>query len=521
MFPSHGPIDASRHLDDVLDRFFRNRAPVRTGDTLVIAFSGGPDSTALLAALARFGRRPGGRFSGVRLLAAHLDHGLDPGSAGRAAAAHRLARGVGVPLLAERRPVPELRRPGESPETAARRVRYRFLAEVARSEGARWVATAHHRDDQAETVLLRLGLGSGWEGLAGIRPVRALGVDDACDRERGGCRLLRPFLDVARETLVASVRQEGLAPVADPTNRDLALPRNRLRHLLRPRLEERWPGLGERLVGLAAAAAGARRSLTAQLRDHLRPRETAEGLAVSEQALSTLSPELLSSALAWLHRRAGSPQPAGRRAGRELIRQLTEGDRDSVERARPGRVGVDCGGGFRWERRAGELVLVRPSSATAAAPRFAYTLQVPGELIVEELDVGFRLTRGRVAPWMFRGAPHRAGLALPLEDGERVEVRNRRPGDRLHPLGGKGRRRLKEILIDRRVARGRRDRLPLLIVGGRIAWVPGVTIEHAFRLGDRPTPGDSVWVAEIFGIGTRHRGTGMRNQPAGETVSKT
>lgn len=462
----------------------------------MVAFSGGPDSTALLAALVRLLRHPGTRFPGLRLLAAHLDHGLDAGSASRAAAARRLARSLGVPFVAERRPVVPLRRAGESPETAARRVRYRFLAEVARREGARWVATAHHRDDQVETVLLRLGFGSGWEGLAGVRPVRAFGAE-ASAVAGSGCRLVRPLLEMPREVLEKSLSQEGLVPVADPTNRDLTVPRNRLRHLLRPRLEERWPDLGERLVSLAAAAAGARRSLAQRLRDHLRPRETEEGLAVSRRALGELPPEVLPSALAWLHRRAGAPHPAGGRARRELVRQLAGvGD---------GPVGVDCGGGFRWEERSGELVLVRPDARPARTPRFTYTLQVPGELMVEELGVGFRLTRAPVAPWMFRGAPDRSGLALPLEEGESVVVRNRRPGDRLHPLGGQGRRRLKEILIDRRIPRGRRDRLPLLIVGGHIAWVPGVTIEHAFRLRERPGGGARVWVAEIFGGETRHR----------------
>jgi tRNA(Ile)-lysidine synthase len=486
---------------------------VRSGDTLIVAFSGGPDSTALLAGLSRLRRRSDSRLAGLRLLAAHLDHALDDASTERATAARRLARHLGVPFLAGRRPVAERRRPGESPEMAARRVRYRFLAEVARREGAKWVATAHHRDDQVETVLLRLGFGSGWEGLAGIRPVRALGGCGRTDPEGGGCRLLRPLLEVPRETLVASLRQEGLRPVDDPTNRDLSVPRNRVRHLLRPRLEERWPGLGERLARLAAASAGAGGSVAARLREHLRPRESAEGLAVSRDALSELPPELLPTALAWLRRCAGARHPAGRRAHRELARQLTGSDRPEG-----GRVGVDCGGGFRWEERRGELMLVRKPAASSVPPRFAYTLRVPGELIVEELNVGVRVFRGPVAPWMLRGSSWRAGLALPLEDGQQVEIRNRRPGDRLHPLGATGSRRLKEILIDRRVPRSRRDRLPLLIVAGRIAWVPGVTIDDGFRIGGRRTTGETVWVAEIF---RTERGTRRRNQPAGETVSRT
>ena len=107
---------------------------------------------------------------------------------------------------------------------------------------------------------------------------------------------------------------------------------------------------------------------------------------------------------------------------------------------------------------------------------------------------------------MFRGERHRAGLALDLTPGEPVSVRNRRPGDRLHPLGAAGSRRLKDVLIDRRVPRAERDRLPLLVAGGEIAWVPGVTVAEHCRLPDPSSPVDAetavardanVWVAEL------------------------
>src|SRR5262245_5213676 len=104
-----------------LEAFFRDEAPLDPGDGLIAAFSGGSDSTALLLSLARLG---------LPVTAAHLDHGMDPGSAERARAAARLAERIGVPFVTERREVPRLRRPSESPEAAGRRVRYEFLEEV-------------------------------------------------------------------------------------------------------------------------------------------------------------------------------------------------------------------------------------------------------------------------------------------------------------------------------------------------------------------------------------------------------
>ncbi|MGH9379140.1 MAG: tRNA lysidine(34) synthetase TilS, partial [Thermoanaerobaculia bacterium] len=189
---------------------------------LVVAFSGGPDSLALLWGLTRL------RALRVRPLAAHLDHALDPGSADRAELAAHLARRLDVPLRCERWPVPELRRSGEALEAAARRVRYAFLIEVATAAGADAILTGHHRDDQAETVLLRIAHGSGWAGLAavGARPGR----------------VLRPLLAIPKRTLLEALSRAGLTGASDPGNDDPRLLRNRLRRSILPRLAGGAPG---------------------------------------------------------------------------------------------------------------------------------------------------------------------------------------------------------------------------------------------------------------------------------------
>ncbi|MGH9464778.1 MAG: tRNA lysidine(34) synthetase TilS, partial [Thermoanaerobaculia bacterium] len=190
-------------------------APLTPGDLVLAAFSGGPDSTALVLLLREL--LPA---RGARLAAAHLDHGLDPGSALRAETAARQARELAVPLVGERIPVAAHRRADESPEAAARRVRYAFLERQRQRLGARWIATGHQRDDQVETVLLRLLAGSGWEGLAGIA-------------ERRGA-IVRPLLGISRAELAQSLRARGASALDDPTNHDLAVPRNRLRAGLLP-----------------------------------------------------------------------------------------------------------------------------------------------------------------------------------------------------------------------------------------------------------------------------------------------
>jgi tRNA(Ile)-lysidine synthase len=474
-------VASSPLLDRTLDAFFSQTAPLAVGDRLVIAFSGGPDSTALLAGLARVAPR-----WGLTLTAAHLDHACDPGSSERAERARVLAAALGVEIVVSRRPIDSHRRPGESFEAAARRVRYGFLEEVRRARGGRYIATAHHRDDQAETVLLRLIYGSGLEGLSGIRP-------------RHGHRV-RPLLGLGRGELAASLRATGLEPSDDPTNRDLSAARNRVRHELLPALEAAEPGIAQRLARVAEAALGARRAVERRLRTVLEaeptgPTEATEAgetaaRGVDRQAFASLPEPLRPHALALLHRSAGALYPASRAAARELARQLDELAEGSGTEC----VGCDCPGGWRWRSAGERLILDRRDRHGPGAPPFSYTLEVPGEVEIPELGLTVRVERGPVAPWMFRGSRRRAALALPVRAGDRLGVRNRRPGDRIRPLGAPGTRKLKDLLIDRHVPREARDRLPLLCLGARIAWVPGVTVDESFRIAGE----GETWIAEVL-----------------------
>ncbi len=450
-------------LLDALETFFRDEAPLAPGEGVLVAFSGGPDSTALLWGMTRLAAE-----RGIRLAAAHLDHAMDAGSGARAEAAARIAGRLGVPLVRERADV-RAGFPGESPEAAGRRARYAFLERTRAALGARWIATAHHRDDQAETVLLRLLFGSGVEGLAGIRPVHGA--------------VVRPLLRLPRTALLAAVEAAGLECVDDPTNRSLAVPRNRVRHRLLPALEEDDPELPARLARLGDRARSATRAIDRALGERLAVVPAERGIAVGRAAVEALPAGLLPSVFAWLHRQAGAPYPAGEAARSELLRQLRGN----------GRAACDCGGGWRWETAGELLILRRPEPARETVPDFTYTLEVPGSVEIPEIAVRVRVSRRAVEPWMLQGSPHRAGLALPLMEGDLVTIRNRRPGDRIHPLGASGSRRLKEVLIDRRVPRHVRERLPLLCVGERIAWAPGVTIDQRFRLDGHAT----AWVAEV------------------------
>ena len=192
---------------------------------LLLAVSGGPDSTALLVLAARWAKaREKRRQRAPKLLAVTVDHGLRPESAREAAAVKRLARRLDVPHRT-------LRWSGRKPKTglqeAARNERYRLLAQEAARRGCDLVLTAHTLDDQAETVLFRMARGSGLTGLAGMANALPIPVEEAAP-----VFLVRPFLHVAKARLIATLRAAGIGHSDDPSNRDPRFARVRMRSLM-------------------------------------------------------------------------------------------------------------------------------------------------------------------------------------------------------------------------------------------------------------------------------------------------
>ena len=218
------------------------------GRPLIVALSGGCDSSALLFCLADLRERTGWRPHAV-----HVDHGIASAAVRRrfrdtAAAAAELVR---APLELVSRDAVAERRAGGGPEAAARRVRYAALAERAEALGATVVATAHTRNDQAETVLARLIRGAGIDGLAGIP---ALGPLPGAPR----LRVVRPLLGLTRDDTEAVCRAWGFEPVEDPSNADLAVPRNRIRAETLPLLRRANPQVDAALARLAEQAGAER-----------------------------------------------------------------------------------------------------------------------------------------------------------------------------------------------------------------------------------------------------------------------
>ncbi len=261
------------------------------GDTVVVGLSGGPDSVALTHALAETAAG-----AGIRVAAAHLDHGLREGSADDAAFCGDVCRRLGVPLSIGRADVRgRARRDGGGVEEAARLERYEFLRSVKRSLGASTIAVAHTRDDQAETLLLRLLRGAGSRGLAGMR------------RRSGD--LFRPLLDVSRDQVLDHLRHHELPWREDPSNADPAFVRNRVRHELLPYLEARFnPRVRAALARSADLIAEEADVIEGLAQRFVGPVSGGAPVVLSRQALAGAAPAVARAALRRAHR--GHRRPA-------------------------------------------------------------------------------------------------------------------------------------------------------------------------------------------------------------------
>lgn len=315
------------------------------GETIVVGVSGGADSVALLDGLASLSGA-----GGFRLVAAHLDHGLRPDSAADVAFCAELCGRLGVAFRTEPADVrARAEREHGGLEQAARRARYEFLRSVRREHAAAAIAVAHTRDDQAETLLLRLLRGSGRRGLAGMRA-------------RNG-EVLRPMLAVSRGDVLTHLRARGLPWREDPTNADRTLLRNRVRHELLPYLEERFnPRLREVLARTAMLLADEADLLSASAGEGLAQALRADGEAIvlDRASLARMPPALARIAIRQVLERAGGLR--GVSAGHvEKILALVRSRAPRVRR-------MPLPGGREVECRSGHVRVGQRTAAGSARP---------------------------------------------------------------------------------------------------------------------------------------------------------
>ncbi|MFB3816588.1 MAG: tRNA lysidine(34) synthetase TilS [Candidatus Methylomirabilales bacterium] len=429
-------------------------AGVGPGERLLVAVSGGPDSMVLLDLVSRLRER-----LGLRLLVVHVHHGLRGTAADRDAAlvvAAAAARGLGVTVA---RLAPAGRRRGESLQMWARDARYRALEEVREAVQAGRILTAHTEDDQAETLLLHLLRGTGPVGLTGIPAARG--------------PVLRPLLSVSRAEVEAYARARAIAFRRDASNRSEAYLRNRVRRRLLPRLcREYNPRLTESLAGLAALLREDEAALAVQAAALMRQAVFQDGdtTRVAAGVLRQAPPALRRRVLAEAFRRAAGGRPGLTRRHLEALLRLLEGG---------GRVLLP--GGCAASRVGDELRL-GPARPAPPAPAAAAEVPLRPGVWTAWGPGGCRLRVRRVAaPGRIPRRGGRTEVLTPRLLAEPLSVRGWRAGDRFRPLGLAGQKKLQDFFVDEKIPRTGRGRVPLLLAGGRIAWVVGHRIAEDFR----------------------------------------
>lgn len=407
---------------------------------LVLAVSGGRDSMVMLDAVARTHR------DRVRAVAT-FDHGTGPAASEAATLVEARATALGLPVVrgrAER---------AVHGEAAWRELRWRFLREVAGAHDA-LVATAHTRDDQVETVLMRALRGAGARGLAGLY---APGV-------------VRPLLEVSRGDVARYVAEQSLPWVEDPSNASRRFLRNRVRLDLLPALEQVRPGFGDELLAIARRAATLRADVDRFIDRTLDVRSTLGGRGIAVARAELLGYDAQGLRLLWpaLAARAGIVLD---RRGTERLGQFT------IKGAPGGR--IQLSGGYEAVMSRGVIAVRRsgdggggalvPRGATDVAPRTLDGALSWGGWHFRSMGPVNCELEGAVGEGMAGGL---WSAALPAD--QPLRVRPWRPGDRMTPHGAAAPRRVKGLLRDAGIDAAARRGWPVVLAGDEIVWIPGV-----------------------------------------------
>ncbi len=443
------------------------------GSRVVVAVSGGPDSVALLYVLSALAPE-----LGISLKIAHLDHGLrGEESLSDAESVRRHAERLLIPLVTEKVEVREQAlRTGRSVEHAARILRYDFLARAAGEFQAQAIAVGHTADDQAEEVLLRLIRGTGAAGLSGMN----IGKDT---------RIIRPFLHFPKSMLLSYLRQQGISFVTDSSNLDRQYLRNRVRLDLLPYLATHYnPNIRKTLIHTAAILKD-EDVLLSELT--LQAQKTVFIQKKGKTGLSGDPPRVELAIAALL----AQPRAIQRRLLEAVFWQMAQrpGFRQIEQLlsiARGGDIGkrVHLSSGLRAARIADRLVFSYPQGMKAGrgdlvyppTKTYAVRVETPGNTPVPELGrtFEFRAIEYQPAQKLEPGAEY---LDLDLLSFPLL-IRPIEKGDRFHPLGAPGPKKVSDFLINCKIPRKRRCEVPILVSAGKIAALIGLRIDNCFRL---------------------------------------
>jgi tRNA(Ile)-lysidine synthase len=443
------------------------------GEPLMVAVSGGADSLALLKIL---------KTLGWPIIAAHFDHHLRESSSQEAAALKILAEEWDLPIVVGEGDVNTFaKRERLGLEESARQCRYQFLFRVAREKGVRAIVTAHHADDQVETILMHFLRGAGFNGLEGMRPVSYL---KQFSKE---IPIWRPLLGVIKTELLSYCEEQGLVFFNDETNADLSCFRNALRHKLIPEIESIAPRFRQTILRNAKAIQKDNDQLQvgiSPMAEKLCQQIRIDALSFNRQQILNSMPgrqtRILKEAILTL-------EPNLRDIGYEKLLEL-------VEKIKAGTRRSEVGHGLVMQIAGDEVAIQRQGRSVPGYPQIdaEITLEFEGLPQLVALRDGYSMLV-ETMPWSaYKGLPA-AVKSDPMQAFLSFEkssfplaIQPLQPGLRWQPLGmSEGSQKLSDSLINAKIPQAARAKYPLLIMADEVAWVPGLRISHAFRLKEK------------------------------------
>lgn len=428
-----------RALEAILARVVVSLRP----RAIAVAFSGGLDSSVLLQLASQYTAA-----QGIRLHAFHIHHGISPNADAWLAHAAEQASRVGADFAAQRVALNDPA--GRGVEQAARIARYAALGELCRSHQVALLVTAHHQDDQAETVLLQLMRGAGLPGLSGMP---AIYQDTALTGEH--VSIGRPLLDITRAQLEELAQAQGIEVISDESNHDTRYRRNAVRQLIAPVIEQNFPGFAARLARSSHHAQAAQRLLDELAATDFHACRLGDALSV--EALARLSPDRFDNLLRYWLRQQGVRMPSTAQMD-QLRSQMLAARGDRHPRfTLPDKT---------LERRRGLLVFVE--TQTTRPPEEPLMLRWQGEPALDVPDWCGRLIFDvSVSAGIDRERLLTGPLALrPRRGSERLQLDSRRPS-----------RSLKNLYQEAAIAPRDRAWLPLLYGGDTLVFAAGLGLD--------------------------------------------
>ncbi|NLN42380.1 MAG: tRNA lysidine(34) synthetase TilS [Clostridiales bacterium] len=450
-------------IERVLE-YIRKHNMLEPGHKVVVGVSGGADSLALIHILGRIKK-----YIPLTLFVAHVNHGLR-GEAAREDAdfVEAMAKEWGYKFFLKEAKVSKLAKEwGVSEEEAGRKVRYDFFKEVLDEVGGHRIALAHHRDDQAETILHNIIRGTGLAGLSGIKPVR----DEI---------FIRPLLEISRKEIEDYCHQNGLKYRIDHTNEEIIYTRNRIRHMVIPMIEEHFnPNFSSSLVRMG--------DILREEEDFLANYTNKVFGKIAKHKNNEVKISLLDFIMC--HK---AIQARVIRHGLEFLKKDLVGiEQVHIEGVLNLALNSNVGSILNlpndiMARKDYDYLVLSLGKTTKGkdfvpVPDFLYELPIPGKVLIPELGVEISAQLEEKSTVLNKG---NKCIYIDAEavQGDKLYVRNRRNGDRFKPLGMKGTKKLKDFFIDNKISRYKRDSIPLVVDRYNIIWVVGHQISQDYRV---------------------------------------